>query len=388
MAAIDLDDAGIVIHNFQENLSELNEKFKEVFPNIDLNPSSVDGHHLALEATTITSVGELLQAVVNNLDENKATGTWLDVLARYKGLTRLDALYAQPILLFTNNGNNDATIPVGAKVTYNGCPFEFSVLEEIEIAAGESESIQVKCDSIGYVRVAVGDWVYLNNTPSNIMVKCVTASSEGRNAETDDELRVRCSEAKNDGLCTLDAMRTYLRNEISPLVEIEENVTDNVVSGIAPHSYRVSVPAGSGSNDEVAQAIWYCKPAGIASSGNVYGIAIDATGLSHKVYFIVPQTMNFYARIRYQKYNEEVFPADGVEQIKANVLAFAEKEYTSGKDIIPFRIACAAGNVVGVGGIRVEVSTDGIYYTNNVIPVENGNIAVLNASNIEILEMN
>lgn len=388
MAAIDLNDSGITIKSFQEIKNELVAEYKREFPNIDLNPSSVDGHHVSLEAIAINNIAQAVQAVVNNLDENKATGTFLDILGRYKGLNRLSAEYSQPTLEFTNNGNQSATISVGDKVTYSGCPFEFSVLEETEIAAGESENINVQCDYLGYVQVITGEWEYLENTPSDIVVVCNVASSEGRNAETDDEYRKRLKSADISGLCTMDAMKTFLRNRINPNVDVQENVDNIEKNGIEPHSYRVSVPYGSGTNDEVAQAIWECKPAGIKPSGNVTGVAVDVAGNSHEVKFIIPQSVNFYVRLYYTRYNEEAFPSDGVEKIKQNVYNFAQNEYHDGKDIIPFRIgANATIGVSGISGVRVQVSTNGTTFTDDPIAISNGNFANIPFDNIYVSEV-
>ena len=54
MAAFEIIDGDIVIKNFQEVRDELRANWKNIFDGIDLSPTSVDGHHVDLEARTVT----------------------------------------------------------------------------------------------------------------------------------------------------------------------------------------------------------------------------------------------------------------------------------------------------------------------------------------------
>lgn len=80
---------GIRFKSFQEIREELKEDWKAVFGDkIDLTPTSPDGHQVDLEAKTISSISELVQAIVANLDRRSATGYFLDILAAFLGITR------------------------------------------------------------------------------------------------------------------------------------------------------------------------------------------------------------------------------------------------------------------------------------------------------------
>lgn len=84
-------DSGIRFKGFQDLRKTLVEAWEATFGSeIDSSPTSPDGHHIDLEAATINSVAEMIQAVANTMNRNQATGEYLDLLAAFLGLERLD----------------------------------------------------------------------------------------------------------------------------------------------------------------------------------------------------------------------------------------------------------------------------------------------------------
>lgn len=80
---------GIVFKDFQSLRDELKTSWFDVFgEELDLSPTSPDGHHLDLECKVIHSVSEMIQVIVSNLNRSTAKGQFLDFLAEFVGVSR------------------------------------------------------------------------------------------------------------------------------------------------------------------------------------------------------------------------------------------------------------------------------------------------------------
>ena len=207
--------------------------------------------------------------------------------------------------------------------------------------------------------------------------------------ESDDSLRARVLSAENKGLATFDGMLTYLRDNIGPLVSLEENAEPEPTSyGIPGHSFAVYIPTSYSSiaDGDIAQAIWNCKPAGIKSFGTTSGTAKDIVVNEHNVkFFRVELSTPFYMRVTITEYAEEVLPTDYEYQLKDAIANWAVTEYTRGKDIIPQRAIQAIYKVPGIDTVNVEVSENGTTWQSSRIAVPQGGFASLPVENITIV---
>lgn len=207
--------------------------------------------------------------------------------------------------------------------------------------------------------------------------------------ETDDELRSRIVNAENKGLATFDGMLTYLRDHLGPLVALEENSEPYEDSyGNPGHSVAIYIPESYSEleDDDIAQAIWNCKPAGIKPYGTSSGIAKDVAGTEHEIHFYrVTLSTPFYMKVTITEYTEEKLPTDYEYQLKTEIANWAVTEYTRGKDIIPQRAIQAIYRVPGIDTVNVEVSLDGTNWQTSRIAVPEAGFASLPASNISIV---
>lgn len=212
--------------------------------------------------------------------------------------------------------------------------------------------------------------------------------------ETDAELRARMNDAENTGLATYDGMLTYLRDKIGREVGliVNDEPTDGV-GGLPGHSFMVVVPvSNSSSNDEIAQTIWKCKPAGIRSVGDVSGYATDITGVQRSVAFSRTVLLDVEVQISLSLYPEEAFPMGGESAVKEAVLGWAtgtngwaSAEYTPGKDVIPARFYTPILTVPGISSAEILIRKAGDEeWGNAVIPVEAYQLANLSAVNVSV----
>lgn len=385
MASLVITDAGISLQSFQELRDDLKKEWESAFgDSIDLSPTSVDGHHIDLECKTITSISQLLQAVIDNLDPSKATGVWLDILGDYKSMERIKATYSVATVTFM--GDSGTVVPEGTVVRYSGAPCDFVLQDDVTI--GESGSVDGSCaaNTIGYVEIYVGDWQMVSSTPQGVTCKVTQENSGGAglNDETDAEFRDRQNKYAGQGLATEDKMYAYMASVVGEgNFSLKVNEEDVEQDGIPPHRFEFVFKNGVGENDVLAQHIWYCKGAGIKPFGNTSGIAIARNGIKHTMYFSRPASLKLWLKVSITEYAEESLPVNYSDAIRTAVEEFAASELSPGKDVIPKRFYGPIYKAVpGILDVEVyacvkDTQPDDEEYSEDVIVINPQNEAVL-----------
>lgn len=210
----------------------------------------------------------------------------------------------------------------------------------------------------------------------------------GRNeGESDEDLIKRIKAADHYGYATYNGMLTYLQKTIGAAVGLNVNENDETdVNGILPHRFAVYVPEESSlTNDEIANRIWECKPAGIKSQGTESGEATAADG-KHVVFFNRISKTSIYLYIEISEYTEEILPDDYEAQIKAAVIDWTKGEYKPGKDVILQRLVIPVYNVQGVLNVAISARKDPAdpWQTSGRIEIEASKYAEVLAENIEV----
>lgn len=209
----------------------------------------------------------------------------------------------------------------------------------------------------------------------------------GRNpGETDQELAKRVQSADRYGYATYTGMLTYLKKYLGVNTGLQANEEDKVVDGVNPNSFIVSVPAECElDNDAIAQHIFTCKPAGIRSQGTESGF-VYYEGQKFVVRFSRVHTVNVYFEIAISEYTEEALPANYQDAIKDAVAAWAETEYTAGKDVILQRVVIPVFSVPGVLNVAVKARTEAsaAWTEEGRISIGGANRAVVSRDNIGV----
>lgn len=355
MTGLTITDAGISLKSFQELRNEIKEAWISRFgEGIDLSPTSVDGHHIDLECKTILSVLQLLEVVISNFDPNKASGIWLDIIGDYKSMERLMASYSIASVKF--EGEEGVSVPEGTVVKYEGSPCKFVLTEDIVIGSNGFAIGLCKAEIIGAVDILVGEWKMVSSSPAGVTCLVESASGVGRNVETDSEFRERIRKKTGEGLATYDKMFSYMASVIGVgNFSLYVNEDDREVDGLPAHRFEFVINNNVGTNDEIAQAIWDCKPAGIKSYGSTTGLATDIVGVVHEMMFSRITNVKLWISIVVTEYLEEKLPKNFKERIIEEVEKWADTEYNTGKDVIPKRIYTPVFRVSGILDVIVKV---------------------------------
>lgn len=205
--------------------------------------------------------------------------------------------------------------------------------------------------------------------------------------ESDASLRDRIGKAEFGGMATFDGMLTYLSDKLGGGISMKSNEEPEEMGGIPGHSVAVYVPqSATSSDDEIAAAIWHCKPAGIRTHGSSSGKVTDKAGFEHEVKFTRIESLHMTLEVTVKEYDEETLPDDYDAKIKAALVEWAKDQYTPGKDIIIQRLASPIyDNVTGILDLQFKATFDGKSATSGRIEVPDSLCASLDEEGITVI---
>lgn len=249
-----------------------------------------------------------------------------------------------------------------------------------------------KVQKIGEVKSSVSGPVGSEvNTLTNILtpqlgwdsVTNPLPASEGRDVETDEELRVRFRDTKFErASSTVDAVYSGL-NDVEGVqqVVVYENDTDVTdAKGIPSHSFMPIVLGGLSS--EIGQSIWENKPMGIRSFGDTTVVIYDTQGFAHNIQFKRPEPVPIYITISLTK--DSTYPGNGDDLIRSNLISYFQDNIGIGDDVIYSRLYTPINSVPGhyVNSLRIGTAPSPTGVVN--IPISFDAIATLSSANILI----
>ncbi len=212
-------------------------------------------------------------------------------------------------------------------------------------------------------------------------------SQLGRKLESDSEFRIRRAESLQiAGAGTLEAMVARCKDDIEDAGQVRgyTNRTDSVDGdGRPPHSYEIIIEGGTG--EDIANLLWTIQPAGIQSYGDFYYDVLDSNGDLQRVYYSRPTEIYFYMDIVLTLYSEEIFPANGLDAVKADVLEFAIQEQTIGQDILTDRYNQPIFKTPGIGSTVIRAKRlIGDSWVSGQIAIADDEVAILQSGNLTV----
>ena len=210
------------------------------------------------------------------------------------------------------------------------------------------------------------------------------AALDGTDLESDASLRFSYLKSKfQDGSNTYEAIYSAVSkvNGVQQIVIYENETDDDFVDPPVPaHSFHPIVLGGV--DQEIAQAIWNNKPAGILSYGDVTVQIEDSAGVLHDVSFNRPTEVPIYISIAIVK--DDTFPLDGADLIKQAIVDYIS-DFTIGQDVIFTRLfspinSAASGFYVD----NMSIDSSPTPTTSSNIVIDSDEIANISSSNISI----
>jgi hypothetical protein len=263
---------------------------------------------------------------------------------------------------------------------------------------------QVNCTAIedGPVSVAKKALSVINTPVSGLTrVFNPLSATIGRNLETDPEAKIR----RNQRLQISEAgPPAAIDNKILQLNEDEtkttilyahtfENYTNETDSrGIPAKAFEAFVYLSGGATDrdqEIAQAIFDSKPAGIEPFGDISKTVLDSEGLGHTIKFSRPTAIPIYLILDLTTNSE--YPTDGNDLVKQLMVDWGGS-LGVGQDVIvyPFLVAQLV-KVPGITDITVKIGKapsptldDNIIIDDGITPGIDVELSTWDVSNITV----
>lgn len=356
---------------YSEAVEERIMRAKRVFGvNIDVSETSFLGKLIRNYSWDEATLWELAEDVYNSAFVNSSDGQDLDNVGMYLTITRRPAQPSSGII--TVYGDDGAVVPRGFRVgTKTGKVFE--TIEEKTIVEGKAE-IKIKSIARGKdTDVLAGSIVKILNPIVGVnRVINDKDTSGGLDTETDQEFRERYKKSYSKaGGSTVPALTSALLDIDSVIdAEVVENTTMEVKNGIPPKSFECFVFGGK--EDEIIEAIFRNKSAGIEAYGKTVKDVTDKKGRTHKIGFTKAESMNIYVKVKLKR-EDEYAGDEAVKRAVLNYIGGMDKDGISykglklGEEVSYARVVGAVMSVKGVKDAEITISKDnGSYDTNNI----------------------
>lgn len=348
-----ITETGYHRSTYEEIVAEYTLKAKELFgEDIDVSEQTPLGKIIHMMAYGRAKDHEDAELIYYSRFPNTASGTSLDRLCPFAGLTRNVATPARYEVTVT--GEEGTIIPVGFLVSTES-DIEFYNTMETTIAAGETTCvITVECTEPGTMgNVAVSDINEIVNPEAGIdSVIGKAVISLGTDEESDYELRNRITAAGEGGgtgnTASIRAALLKVPTVTSAFVyENDTDTTDNI--GTPPHSIACYVAGGAGYSEQIGEAIFDTKAAGIATHGDIVVVVEDDGGFPHTIKYNTMEIVSVTVEISISTTVD--FEGDaGKEKIKENVTNYINS-LSFGDDVILSQLYGYIYSVYGVAKV-------------------------------------
>lgn len=213
----------------------------------------------------------------------------------------------------------------------------------------------------------------------------------GRDAETDTALRQRWSRSvygRAFAMTDAIAAELYKLTGVEQYPKVYENTSDEEDEyGRPPHSIEAIVSGGD--PQEICEAIFRKKAAGIDTYGDISRTVYDSQGIPHTIYYNEPQEILVWLHVEITTDDAEEGEAfGGIQNLKEAIMEMAEG-FTVGQDVILQKFyGPIYKNVTGIGYVTITAATGATpgAYTSSNIEIDPRHIAIFDESRIEVVE--
>lgn len=409
-----LNENGFYRPTYDEIVESKEQKAKDLFgEDIDTSELTPLGKFIRINAYDLAKAYEDLELTYYARFPNTATGTSLDRLCVFAGITRNPPTQAQQKIRVY--GEQNYSFGMGELVVCGeDSDITFYNVNEYTIDQSTTKNgetvyycdVIVECAEAGTVgNVTITNIV--NPITQISEIEYISVEIAGEEAETDIELRKRFSSTiSGAGSSNVNSIRAaILRVPTVTSVSIVVNESDTTdSSGRPPRSFESYVYGGSEHEEEIANAIFEKAPIGIktcstattgtpVTSGNV---TIDGNKVTvkvkddgeyeHTIYFSKTAKVSIKLSIKYKK--DVKFTQTGETDIK-NALVEYINGLGVGENVILSKLYEYIYSVVGVTEVtELKVSTNGgTTWTTNNVTISNYQVAHISDDDITLTEV-
>lgn len=267
---------------------------------------------------------EAAQLVYQQFDPSKATGPSQSGLVMLNGISRLDAANSSATEVLV--GTPLAVIPAGQLVSDVNNLNQWATISDVSLDVSGQASVTVRCTVSGPIEAPAGTLTRIVTPyPGLSSVNNPGDAQVGRDVETDTELRQRRDKSTMAPAASpVESVYANIANlpgvTYSRVRQNNTLVTDS--NGIPGKSVAAVVVGG----EDLDIAYTLLARTGVSSAwyGNTSLTLIDAQGEPYTVSWTRPTPLPVYIVLGLEIVNPNVFPADGIQQIKNNIREYAK----------------------------------------------------------------
>lgn len=368
-------------------VQELIEMFErdqrsEISDTLDVSPESPLGQINGIFARHLGIAWEALEIAYHAFDPERAEDFLLTALAKLTGTTRQPATYSRVALecvleegTTLESGTHFAAVDGDSENRWT--PVEdFTApsdgVHTVVFRAERPGPITASAETITVIATPVVGWSDPLTNPSQAV--------PGSAADDDATLRQRREdELARAGSATVRAIRAELSRLTGMIsVRVIENTSNETVEGRPPKSFEAIIyDAGAVADNDIAQAIWDSKPAGITAYGADSGTATDELGDAQTVAFTRVDAVDIH--IEYTLTARPNYVGD--ETFAATVAARLSAQFTPGDDVTTYDLIIVTHDL-GCTVTSVAFGTAESPSSNTPITITERQIARFTASNI------
>lgn len=382
-----LTETGYVRRTFDEILQDKIATAKELFgEDIDTSETSVLGKFLRINAYDQEMAEEEAEGIYYARFPNTATGTSLDRLCVFVGITRNPATASQYTVTVT--GTAGTTVPQGFLVSTES-DIEFSNTADTTIGTDGTCTITVECTETGTIgNISASDINTIVNPAANITSVVGTALvSSAVDVETDTALRQRFNEVKEgQGSCNENSIRAALLSVsgVTSASVIVNDTEETDSDGRPPHSFQCYVAGSNYEQSDIANAIFNKKPLGIKTYGDISVIVTDDGGNIHPIYFSEVTDVDVTVSVKI-KINSDFNITSGTTDISNAIVAYINS-LGVGTDVI---LTSLYGYIFSVDGVEdvteLLLGTQGSTATASNITISQWEVAQCQSVTVEVV---
>lgn len=383
---------GVIIPDTSTLREQVENEFRDVFgQEIDLSPETPQGALVTMEVENRDAIARNNAELANQINPNIAGGIFLDAIWALMGGQRLSATHS-----FLTNvefaGVPQTLIPKGSLAeTQAGDAFETTsvlIIGNDGVTKGDMRSVEtgpVGCGVGELVRVAssVLGWETVNNPADAVL---------GRVAESDIRTRRRRRNTLAKNTVSVGEAITSALYDIEGVESLSyrENYTDadQVIDGVPLVKHSIYVCVDGGPREEIAVALLRTKTVGAAYNGSeTVEVTEPSSGQVYNVKFDRPKEITVFCRVTVRKspFDAQTLIPDAVEKWVAGETD-TDDGLAVGRDVSPFEIAAAVNTAEPrLFVLKVELSTDGVIWSTDVIPVQINAVARLRRNAVQVV---
>jgi uncharacterized phage protein gp47/JayE len=339
----------------------------------------------------VADLWELGEQVYNALYPDTANGVNLDNARNLTNQFRIPAT-ASVVNGVVLTGTPGASIPGSLQLSVVGAPASiFQISAATTIGGGGTVTASFVATAVGPTQALAGTLTNIVTPVSGLVSVSNPSNAQlGTYTETDSAFRLRSAQnLSRPGTGTFSGlMQSVLAvPNVSQAFEFlnDSDVTDG--SGLPPHSVLLVVTGGV--DQDVLNAIFAAKAAGIQTSGSTTGTVTDSQGTAHSVSFsrLAALATAIYVDVtiipNVNPSAGPIYPANGNSLVQA---AIAATTFAPGQTVVATSFFTAVNSVPGVLGATILIDTAPSPTLPNNIPITLTHIAQVLAANVTVHE--